>query len=214
MFLMLAGLAMTERILVPKMRFDLALSRSGQFGHGLHHLDAFFLVLEALVHLQERNDAFYAPEVIGGRLFFDLPLHGVFEQDGPNNPLAGEAGAGDDARAHLVHEIKHLIVVGPGVVLDSVQGQRVRGAAAALIQRRDESGMGLHFLQLLFVQDASCHDASFNFRYRRIRLLVELSWARVGSSRLFSAGSRSRTASAKSVLSTLDTKRNLMSRWL
>jgi hypothetical protein len=33
-----------------------------------------------------------------------------------------------------------------------------------LIQRRNETGMGLHFLQLLFVQAASCHNVSFNVR--------------------------------------------------
>ena len=92
----------------------------------------------------------------------DVPVHGVFEQDRPNDPLAGEAGTGDDARTHMMHEIKHLIVVCPGMLLDSVKCQRVRGAAAALIERRDEPGMSLHFLKLFLVRDASCHDASLN----------------------------------------------------
>jgi hypothetical protein len=33
-----------------------------------------------------------------------------------------------------------------------------------LIQRRNEPGLGLHFLQLLFVQAASHYDISFNVR--------------------------------------------------
>src|SRR6516165_8155862 len=67
----------------------------------------------------------------------------------PKNPLAGEAGTRDDARAHLMHELKHLIVVIPGVILDPVKCQRMRCAAAALIQRRDKAGLVLHLLHLL-----------------------------------------------------------------
>src|SRR5262245_41547670 len=76
-----------------------------------------------------------------------------------------------------MHEIKHLIVVGPAVVFDSVKCQCVRRAAATLIQRRDEPGMVFRFLQLFCLHVGSCHDASFSFRPRRIRLLVEPSWA-------------------------------------
>jgi hypothetical protein len=94
------------------------------------------LRFEALVHLQEWNNALHIPEVICGWLSLDLPVHGVFEEDCANNPFTGKAGAGYHARPHLMHEIKHLTVVVPGVVLDAVQGQRVRGGAAALIQSR------------------------------------------------------------------------------
>src|SRR5512143_3170138 len=80
-------------------------------------------------------------------------------------------------------------VVGrPRLRLGSVKTQRVGRAAAALIQGRDETGMGLHLLQLWFVTAERFHDPSFDFRYREIRLLVELSWARTGFSRLSSSG--------------------------
>src|SRR5262249_614714 len=75
--------------------------------------------------------------------------HGVFEEDGPQNALAGEVGAGDDARAHVMHEIKHLVVILPGVVFDPVERQRMGGAAATLIQCRNEPRLGLHLLHLL-----------------------------------------------------------------
>src|SRR5262245_5420785 len=48
-----------------------------------------------------------------------------------------------------MHELKHLIVVVPGVILDSVKCQRMRCAAAALIQRRDKAGLVLHLLHLV-----------------------------------------------------------------
>src|SRR5262249_17158527 len=70
---------------------------------------------------------------------------------------------------------------------DAVQPQRVGRAAPALIQRRNEPGMGLHFLLLLFVKAKRFHNASFSVRYRRIRLLLELSWLRVGSALLSSS---------------------------
>ena len=63
-----------------------------------------------------------------------------------------------------MHDRKHLILVGPRIFLDSVETQRLGRAATALIQRRNETGMGLHFLQLLFVKAESIHNASFNFR--------------------------------------------------
>ena len=40
----------TERILVPKMRFDLALRSAASAGIGLISLDAVLLSIEALVH--------------------------------------------------------------------------------------------------------------------------------------------------------------------
>src|SRR5262249_33868579 len=47
------------------------------------------------------------------------------------------------------HELKHLIVVSPGVILDPVKCQRIRRAAAALIQRRHKARFVLHLLRLL-----------------------------------------------------------------
>ena len=124
MLLMPAALAclMTERILVPKMRFALALSSSAaSCGHRLHQLNPILLSCKALVDFQKRHDSFHVPEIVRGWLPLDVPVHRVLEQDGAKNPLAVEAGAGDDARAHLMHERKHLILVGPGIFLDSVR---------------------------------------------------------------------------------------------
>ena len=95
MSLMPAALAclMNERILVPKMRFALALSSSAaSVGHGLHQLDPVLLGCKALVHFQKRHNPFHVPEIVRGGLPLDVPVHGVLEQDGGNNPLAGEAG--------------------------------------------------------------------------------------------------------------------------
>ena len=66
--------------------------------------------------------------------------------------FAGKARAGNDARAHLMHDRKHLILVGPRTFFDSVKTQRAGRAATALIQRGNEAGMRLHLLQLLFVK--------------------------------------------------------------
>ena len=98
------------------------------------------------------------------RLCLDLPVHSVLEQDGGKNPLAGEAGAGHEARAHLMHDRKHLIFIRPRTFFDAVKTQRVGRAATALIQRRNETGLGLHFLQLLCVYAESCHNVSFHDR--------------------------------------------------
>ena len=155
MSLMPAALAclMNERILVPKMRFRFGLvEQRSKLGHGLHQLDPVLLSRKALVHFQKRHNPFHVPKIVRGGPPLDVPVHGVLEQDGGENPLAGEAGAGDDARAHLMHDRKHLILVGPRTFLDSVKTQRLGRAAAALIQRRNETGMRLHFLQLLFVE--------------------------------------------------------------
>src|SRR6266536_420622 len=169
------------------LRFGFVEQRSKR-GHGLHQLDPVLLSCKALVHFQKRHNTFHGPKIVRGRPPLDVSVHGVLEQDGGNNPLAGEAGAGNDARAHLMHDRKHLILVGPRTFFDSVKTQRAGRAATALIQRRNETGMCLHFLQLLFVQAERFHNASLSFRYRRIRLLLELSWLKAGSALLSSSG--------------------------
>ena len=63
---------------------------------------------------------FTVPEIVRGRLSLDVPVHRALEQDRAENSVAIKAGAGDDARAHLVDERKHLLVVGPCAFLDSV----------------------------------------------------------------------------------------------
>src|SRR5262249_32358899 len=72
-------------------------------------------------------------------------------QDGAKNALAGEAGAGNDPRAHLMHERKHLSFTGPSIFFDSIRNKRLWSAATALIQRRNKAGICLHFFELLCI---------------------------------------------------------------
>src|SRR5437764_15459115 len=55
---------------------------------------------------------------------------------------------------------EHLLVAGPCILLNSVKTQGFRRAAAALIQRRNETGTGLNFLQLFCVNGDRFHDVS------------------------------------------------------
>src|SRR5215510_11847519 len=103
--------------------------------HGLHQLDSVLLRGQAFVHFQKWHDTFYVPKKVSRRLPLDVPVYGVLEQDGANNPLSGKGGAGNHAGAHLVHDCKHLILVGPRTFFDSVKAQCARSAATALIQR-------------------------------------------------------------------------------
>ncbi len=134
--------------MVPKMRFALALSSRAN----------------ALVHFQEGHTALQIPKIICGWLSFDIPVHGALEQDRAHNSVTVKAGAGDDARAHLMHEGKHLFVVGPRAFLDTVSTQRLGGAATALVQRSKEAGLGFDFSLLLFLQARRVHKLFFGFQ--------------------------------------------------
>jgi hypothetical protein len=114
------------------LRFGFVEQRS-KLGHRLHQVDAAHLRRKALVHFQERHNALHIPQIVRARLPLDLPVHGVLEQDSAKNPLAGEARAGNNARAHPMHDTKHLSLVGPRIFLDSVRLQRLGRAATALI---------------------------------------------------------------------------------
>jgi len=114
------------------LRFGLVEQRP-KLGHGLHQLDPVLLRCEALVHLQKRYNAFHIPEIVRSRLPPDVPVHGVLEQDSAKNPLAGETGAGNNARAHLMHDRKHLVIIGPRIFFDPVRFQRAGRTATALI---------------------------------------------------------------------------------
>jgi hypothetical protein len=64
-----------------------------------------------------------------------------------------------------MHDGEHLLIAGPGILWNSVKTQGFRRAAATLIQRRNETGTGLNFLQLFFVSGNRFHGVSFNFRW-------------------------------------------------
>src|SRR6266436_2446126 len=124
MSLMPAALAclIRERILVPNMPCALALSSSAaSAGMGFINWTPSFIRYKALIHFQKRHHTFHVPQIVRGRLPLDVSVHGVLEQDGSKNPLAGEAGAGDEARAHLMHERKHFLLVGPRTFFDPVE---------------------------------------------------------------------------------------------
>ena len=62
-----------------------------------------------------------------------------------------KARAGDDARAHLVDQVEHLLVARVGVLGDAVELERLGRAAAALVQRCDEAGATLRLLELILI---------------------------------------------------------------
>jgi hypothetical protein len=74
----------------------------------------------------------------------------------PQNSFAGKDGAGDDARAHLVHDGQHLLIVGPRL-LNAVGGQGLGRAAPALVQGGDKAESVRHFLKLLFGHIGDIH---------------------------------------------------------
>ena len=120
-----------------------------QIRHGLHELHAVFLVREPLVHLEDGNHLLVFPQVMGRGLALDIPVHGVFEENRRQDAVAVEGRAGDDARAHLVHQAEHLLVAVVGVFLDAVEAQGFGCAATALVQGGDEAGLRFHFLELI-----------------------------------------------------------------
>src|SRR6476620_146444 len=125
--------------------------------HGLHYLDAVLLIRKALVHFQKRDNALQVPKIIPGRLSVDVPIHRSLEEDRSENPIAVKARAGDDTRAHLMHERKHLLLVGPRAFLDSVGSQCFGRAATTLVQRGKKAALRPDFPLLLFLQARSIH---------------------------------------------------------
>jgi hypothetical protein len=55
-----------------------------------------------------------------------------------------------------MHQVEHLVVVRPGVLLDAVQLQRLRGAATALVERSDEALSGPDLVQHVVVHITDC----------------------------------------------------------
>ncbi len=90
----------------------------------------------------------------------------------PISRLPLNAGLVIDARAHLVHDVEHLLLVLIGVLVDAVELQRLRRAAAALVERRDETLVVLDLGQLLV--EVAHETAPFGIRW----LDGEAAWAR------------------------------------
>ena len=124
-------------------------------GEGLHQLHPVGLLGQALVDLEEGNDLLHRPEIVGRAPALDVTIHGPLEEDGPEDAIAVEAGAGHDAGPHLVDEVEHLLVVRPRVLRDPVELERLGRAAAALVERGDEPLARPHLLELLLVHGAA-----------------------------------------------------------
>ena len=129
--------------------------------HGFHQLCAVILTGQSVIHFHERHHALVVPQIIRRWLAFNVPVHGAFEQNRPENAVAVEAGRGDDAGAHLMDQREHLFIVGPRTFLDAVGGERLGRAAAALVQRGQKAGLRLDLPLLLFF---AVHSAPFRLR--------------------------------------------------
>jgi hypothetical protein len=92
----------------------------GELGHRFHQAHAVFLLRKTVVHFQEWDDSFHGPQIVRCGPPLDVPVHSVLEQDRAENPVAVEAGAGDHARAHLMHNREHLLFDGPRSFFDSI----------------------------------------------------------------------------------------------
>ena len=173
----------TERILVPNTPLPLArASSASRSGHRLHQLHAVRLVGQALVDLQEWHHLLHGPQVVGTAPALDLAVHRLLEQDRAQDAIAVERRAGDDPRAHRVDQVEHLLLARIGILLEAVQAERLRRAAATLIERGDEASGGLELLVLLRIHGGPRGgmrkpDANFT---RVARFLVRsIGWPRV-----------------------------------
>jgi hypothetical protein len=115
----------------------------------------FMTCTQALVDLEERHDLLLLPQVGGRRLPADLAVHRVLEQDRAEDAVAAEARARDDARAHLVHEVEHLLLARPSLLVEPVELEGLGRASAALVEGRDESVLGLDLLELFGAHGAA-----------------------------------------------------------
>ena len=71
-----------------------------------------------------------------------------------------------------MHKRKHFLLVGPRTCLDSVIAQRLRRAAAALVQRRKEAALRSDFPLLLFFQ--AIHNVPFVFLFAPGQGIIQL----------------------------------------
>ena len=84
---------MKERILVPNTPFSTAPVKTVPRS-GIASTATVRLVGQAFVYFQERDHTFDIPQVVGRTPAFDLAVEGVLEQDGPEDTVAVETGAG------------------------------------------------------------------------------------------------------------------------
>jgi hypothetical protein len=88
--------------------------------NGLHQLHAVVGIAKPLVDLDEGHDVLLFPQEGSGLLAVDGAVHGLFEQDGRDDLVAGKARTPDQPRAHLMDEVEHLLVAVVGVLLNPI----------------------------------------------------------------------------------------------
>jgi hypothetical protein len=81
------------------------------------------------------------------------------ERDRAEDAIAGEARTGDDAGAHLVDPVEHVLFGGEPAVVHPVLPERLRRAASALVKGGDEPLPGPDLVVLLLVH-AHCSSLS------------------------------------------------------
>ena len=113
-------------------------------GEVLHQLHAILLLAEALVDLEERNDVEVVPEVVRGLLAVDLTAHGALEEDHTDDLMLSKAGALDHTGTHLVDELKHLRLVAPGILGQTVGLQCLGRRATTLVKGTNKALAVLH----------------------------------------------------------------------
>ena len=133
----------SERSFVPKMRLEPAfLSSAAELRNWFHQLNAILFGCQALIDFQKWHDLLLVPEIIRSWLPQDFPIHCILKQDRTENPVAIEAGAGDDTRTHLMHEPHTSRLHWTRHRVDAVSSQRTGRAAATLVQRRNKTKAG------------------------------------------------------------------------
>ncbi len=120
-----------------------------QAGHRLHHLYSILFLFEPPVYLEKGHHPLLLPQVVCRTHAADGSIHCVFKEDRSQYAVASETGAGDDACAHLVNPIKHLLVIRIVGCADSIKVQRFGRAAPALIKSSNEAVFFLDFFKLL-----------------------------------------------------------------
>src|SRR5690606_34810045 len=97
----------------------------------LHQLHAVALGGETFIDLQKWHDLLDVPQIVRRRPTFDLAVHRALEEYRTEDPVAVERRARDDSGSHLMDQIEHLLLGGPGAFVDAVEAQRLRRAAPA-----------------------------------------------------------------------------------
>mmetsp|Transcript_3497 Transcript_3497/g.6240 ORF Transcript_3497/g.6240 Transcript_3497/m.6240 type:complete len:238 (-) Transcript_3497:334-1047(-) len=126
-----------------------AVQRGVEIRHRLEHLHTVGLGLQALVDLQERNDAALGPKVFRCRGAVDLAVHRHLEEDGANHLLAGKRRRRRDPRPHGVDQVEHLGLGAIGAFIDTILLERLGRGTTGLIQRGNETRAFLHLCDLI-----------------------------------------------------------------